>query len=80
MLKAELSRGRHLAYELLDEVFSSAEKNEISQLADYILNLYNPVDYSAVKGLYGNMYKASLAINANTGSEYEIAEDDIIQT
>ncbi len=80
VLKAELSRGRHLAYELLDEVFSSAEKNEISQLADYILNLYNPVDYSAVKGLYGNMYKASLAINANTGSEYEIAEDDIIQT
>ena len=79
VLKAELSRGRHLAYELLDEVFSSAEKNEISQLADYILNLYNPVDYSAVKGLYGNMYKASLAINANTGSEYEIAEDDIIQ-
>ena len=68
-----------MAYELLDEVFSGTEKNEISQLTDYILNLYNPVDYSATKGLYGNMDKASLAMNANTGSEYEIAEDDIIQ-
>ena len=78
VLKAEQSRGRHLAYELLDEVFSSAEKSETSQLVDYILNLYNPVDYSAIKGLYGNLDKASLAINANTGSEYEIVEDDII--
>ncbi len=76
VLKAEQSRGRHLAYELLDEVFSSAEKSETSQLVDYILNLYNPVDYSAIKALYGNLDKASLAINANTGSEYEIAEDD----
>ena len=80
VLKAEQSRGRHLTYELLDEVFSKADKKETSQLVDYILNLYNPVDYSAINTLYGNMDKASLAINANTGSEYEIAEDDMIQT
>lgn len=79
VLRAELSRGRHLAYELLDEVFSKTDKRETSQLVDYILNLYNPVDYSAIKELYGNLDKASLAINANTGAEYEIAEDDIIK-
>ena len=78
VLRAEFGRGRYLSYELLDEVFSKTDKREAVQLVDYILNLYNPLDFSAINSLYGNLDKASLAINSNTGSEYDIAEDDSI--
>ncbi len=76
LIRAELSRGHYIPYEMLDELFSKANKRETSQLLDYILNLYNPVDYSAINALYGSLDKASIAMNYNTGAEYEIAEDD----
>ena len=75
-LRSEYSRGRYTSYELLDELFSRTDKKETEQLLDYILDLYNPVDYSAMYRLFGSFDKAALAMNSYTGSEYDIAEDD----
>ena len=75
-LKADYKRGHYVSYELLDKIFSITDKRETSQIQDYILNLYNPIDYSVLDALYGSFEKASLAINANTGAEHEIIEDD----
>ena len=75
-LKADYKRGHYVSYELLDKIFSKTDKRETSQIQDYILNLYNPIDYSVLDALYGSFEKASLAINSNTGSEHEIIEDD----
>ena len=76
LIRSEFSRGRYTPYEILDELFSKADNKETGQMLDYILNTYNPVDYSAMNGLFGSFDKASLAMNSYTGSEYDIAEDD----
>lgn len=75
-IRADCERSHYVSYELLDEIFSNTDKKETKQLQDFILNTYNPLDYNATEALYGNLDKASIAINANTGAEYEIVEDD----
>lgn len=48
---------------------------EREQLVDYIITLYNPVDYDALLEYYESFESMVIAINSNTGSEYDIREE-----
>lgn len=75
-IKALHSRREALSFQMLKHLFKPLGKQECLQLRDLILRIYNPTDYSLVTSLYGSMKKALTAINSNTGSEYNIKEDD----
>ena len=48
---------------------------EREHLVDYIITLYNPVDYEALLKYYESYDSMVIAINSNTGSEYDIREE-----
>ena len=50
-------------------------ERERSQLVDYIISVYNCIDYHFLTGCYGSYQDMLLAVNSNTGSEYDIKEE-----
>ncbi len=69
------SRGTHLRYSQLYRMFSGLSAEERSQLVDFMIVTYNVIDHSRLTSLYGSPEKMLLAINSNTGSEYDIREE-----
>ena len=69
--------GLHLTYARQTELFKGLNPNEKAQLTDRIIHMHNCLDYSAIAKMYGgNINNAIIAINANTGNEYDIPEDN----
>lgn len=63
-----------LSYRQLQRLYSTLDHQEKEQLTDYIINLYNVIEYNAAIryfGTYGNML---LAMHSTTGSEHDINE------
>lgn len=60
---------------LLEKQKESLSEKEWKQLSDYILVLYNVIDYQSAIRYYGSFETMLLAINSNTGSEYELREE-----
>ena len=75
-IKALCSRGKSLSYPMLKHLFQLLNKREALQLRDLILRSYNPINYDLIISLYGSLKNAMIAINSNTGTEYDIQEDD----
>lgn len=50
------------------------KESEFQQFADYIISLYKFIDFERLISFYGNYEKMLLAINSNSGSEYDIDE------
>ncbi len=75
-IKALCSRGKSLSYPMLKHLFQLLNKREALQLRDLILRSYNPINYDLIISLYGSLKNAMIAINSNTGAEYDIQEDD----
>ena len=48
---------------------------ERKQLIDFIVVQYNFLDYSAITKHFGSFERALIAMDANTGSEYDIIEE-----
>lgn len=71
---------KYLGFRLLNRLMSKLFPEEREQLTDYIIHLYAPVDYSETIRLYGAYDSAVIAINANTGAEYDIKEKHIIHS
>lgn len=69
------SLDRHLRYSQLKRLLGSLGHNEKMQLVDYIISIYNPIDYDQSIQHYGTYETMLTAINSNTGSEYDIKED-----
>ena len=69
------SQDRHLRYCQLKRILSTLDEKERQQLVDHIISVYNPFDYDEIIKCYGNYEDMLIAINTNTGSEYEIKED-----
>lgn len=65
----------HLRYGQLSRMFRKLNEGEAEQLMDYIISLYNPIDYSSLVQCYGSYETMLTAINSNTGSEYDIKEE-----
>ena len=73
--KACKKEGRWLDYTEIGKVTDRLSPREIQQFTDYVVRKYNCIDYPATTSYYESYGKMVIALNANTGSEYEISED-----
>lgn len=55
-------------------LFSKLSEEDRKRLTDFIICCYNPIDYHCAVGYYGSIQKLKIAVNSNTGSEYDIRE------
>ena len=69
------SRGSYLRYPQLHRMFDGLSPEEKNQLIDFIVITYNVIEYDRLSSYYGSPEKMLLAINSNTGSEYDIREE-----
>lgn len=67
-------RNEYLDYPIVRRLFNGLDSEEREQLLDFIISLYLPIDRDALLGYYKNYDAMVMAINSNTGSEYEINE------
>ena len=65
----------YLKINFLRRVFSKISDDEAEYLTDYIIVRYSPFDYERLLGYYGSFQALLLAVNSNTGSEYDIKEE-----
>ena len=72
---AEKRKGQPLTYAMLERLFRKLDKAEREQLTDWIINIYSVIDSEEMLSYYGSYDAALTAMNANTGSEYDIKED-----
>lgn len=68
------SEGKYLPYTLLKRLFDPLTKSEKKQLADYIVNTYNVLDYEAAIRFFGSYEQMIEATHSVTGSEYDLNE------
>lgn len=67
-------RNEYLDYPVVRKLFDGLDEVEREQLLDYIISLYLPVDRDKLLEYYKSYDDMVIAINANTGSEYDIDE------
>jgi REP element-mobilizing transposase RayT len=67
-------RDQHITYTMIRRLFSTLDKKEKNQLTDYIIVRYSVIRYDLLTACYGGLGNMILAINSNTGSEYDINE------
>lgn len=75
----EMSRlynlGKYLGYRQLERWSKRLKQSEFQQLIDYIITLWNILDYDEAASYYGSFDKMIRAIHDNTGSEWDIHEE-----
>ena len=67
-------RNEYLDYPVVKRLFEGLAAEEREQLLDFIISLYLPIDKEALLGFYKNYDAMVLAINSNTGKEYNLDE------
>ena len=67
-------KGGYLKYALLENLYEGLTDKEKDILTDHIINLYFPFDIENTCGYFRSYDDMVLAVNSNTGSEYEISE------
>ena len=75
MVLENFNKGYYLKYTLLDNLYKDIPNTEKKILTQYILELYLPFEKEMVCGYYKSYKDMVIAINSNTGSEYEIKEN-----
>lgn len=65
----------YLGYVVLRRLYKSLGAKDRERLTDYIITIYNPIDYGLAKSYYGSYEDMLVAVNSNTGSEYNIHEE-----
>ena len=68
------SVGCHLNHVQLRRLLLPLDQKEREVLTDHIIMTYNVVDYKILTNYYGSYENLLLAVNSNTGSEYDIHE------
>jgi len=68
------AKNKHLNYTQLDRLMIKLNSKEKAQLRDFIISSYNAIDYERLISYYGSYDKMIMAINSNTGAEYDIME------
>lgn len=74
-IKACRKEKRWLDYTEIERVTKNLSPRELQQFTDYVIRKYNCIDYAATTAYYESYGKMVIALNANTGSEYDITED-----
>lgn len=64
-----------LEYAQLSQITEGLSSREVQQFIDYTVRQYACIDYPALTRYYGSYEKMLTAVNANTGSEYDLQED-----
>ena len=67
-------RNEYLDYPIVRALFDGLRADEHEQLLDFIISLYLPIDRERLLGFYKSYEDMVIAINSNTGSEYDINE------
>ena len=67
-------RNEYLDYPVVRKLFDGLGVDEREQLLDFIISLYLPIDREQLLGFYKGYEDMVIAINSNTGSEYDIDE------
>lgn len=73
IVNESFTKGQYLKYALIDNLYRDLDREECDYLTDYIISIYFPFKAS-VKNYFKSYENMVLAINSNTGSEYEISE------
>ncbi|MBQ0044764.1 MAG: transposase [Bacteroidales bacterium] len=76
MVKACHKSGCHLEYQTLWKLFSDLSSMESEQLTDFIIHEYSFLRHEYILKLFGGMDKLLVAMDSNSGSEYDLAEND----
>lgn len=71
---ASFSLNKHLTYVQLARIIKGLTLNEREILADYIIRTYNPIDHDELIRYYGSYEKLLIALNSNTGAEFDVRE------
>lgn len=74
-IKACRKEKRWLNYTEIERVTKNLSSRELQQFTDYVIRKYNCIDYTATTAYYESYGKMVIALNANTGSEYDLTED-----
>lgn len=75
-VNAQHRRNQPLSYTLLQRLFGSLDREEGLQLIDYIVTTYSVIDYEYASHFFGGYGNMIGAMEYNTGSEYDIKEDN----
>ena len=67
-------KNKHLRYQLLTNLFKQLNPTEKELLSDYIITIYLPIDKKVAQKFFKSYDDMVLAVNSNTGTEYEITE------
>ena len=74
-VKACFKAMRPLAYLQLQRLFAPLTDMEKAQLVDYVISLYNVIDYKAAISRFGSYEQMLTAMHSTTGSEHDIQEE-----
>lgn len=74
-VKRCFEEGNYLRYTQLERWEKHLSAREWQQLTDYIIGLWNVIDYEQAISYYGSYNVMIRAFHDNTGSEFEIKED-----
>ena len=75
VVKAYAKDGNLLDYPVIGDVTKNLSPRELQQFTDYVIRRYHCIDYQATIAYYNSYEKMVLALDANTGSEYDMKED-----
>lgn len=70
----------YLSYNVIRRLYKRLSAKEKEQLTDYIISAYLPIDKDALLSYYKSYDDMIIAINSNTGSEYDIKEMYVPET
>ena len=73
-VKAEFQAGRHLHYAQIKRLFKPLDAGERQQLTDYIISVYNVLDYGKAVSYFKSYEDMLLAMQSTTGSEHILKE------
>lgn len=73
-VKEQFQRRQHLNYAQLKRLFAPLTPDESQQLTDFIIVTYNAIDYAAAIKFFDSYEDLLKALDATTGSEYDLNE------
>ena len=74
-VKACFKSLKSLTYSQLQRLFAPLTDMEKAQLVDYIISLYNVIDYKTAISCFGSYDNMLTAMHSTTGSEHDIKEE-----
>ncbi len=75
VVRSDFDACKYLTYKRIYSIYEGLSAKETEQLTDFIISLYLPVDKERLLSYYKDYDSMVLAINSNTGSEYDIKEE-----